>query len=267
MLKYTLISLLIILSYPTALENDVELDVMRELLDAEAERQSGMDSVKGSVVMYYIGEDMQEFTCGYLRDFRQGARLEIRGILGEILFIVTAENEQMMLYSKASKTAIVAPATRGNLAALLGLDIGGNIYQLLDWLSGVVDLRSEDDNMVVSVTELTEKRCGVCWNDKTGKEVQEITFDRENGVPVAARLFDENGESLADVVYSDLEEVEGVLFAKSVTVNTNDMRLEVTFNKVSLNGTVNPEAFSTEPPSGAEVLSLEDVVTGTNGEE
>ena len=112
--------------------------------------------------------------------------------------------------------------------------------------------------MSLSVTELTEERCGVRWSDDTGRTLQEITFIRENGVPIAARLFDENGESLADVVYSDFEEVGGVPFAKGVTVNTSDMRLEVTFNKVALNGSVNPKAFSTEPPAGAEILSLED---------
>ncbi len=266
MLKYTLIPLLIVLSYPTALENDIELDAMRELLDTEIERQNGIDSVKGSVVMYYIGEDMQEFTCGYLRDFEYGARLEIRGILGEILFIVTAENENMMLYSKTSKTAIVAPATRENLTALLGLDIGGNIYQLLDWLSGIVALHSENENLATSVIELTDEKCGVRWVDDAGKNVQEITFSREYGIPLAARLFDERGNSLADVVYSDFEDIDGVHFANSVTVNTSDMRLEVTFKKVTINDKVNPEAFSTEPPSGAEILSLEDVATGDNND-
>lgn len=267
MVKYSLIFFLSLMSYPAALENDIELDVMTGLLDAEIERQAGMDSVKGNVIMYYIGEDVQEFSCGYLRDFDQGARLEIRGILGEILFVVTADNEQMMFYSKASKSAIVCPATRENLAVLIGLDIGGNIYQLLDWVSGVVALHTGDDGFFLSVIDLTDERCTVRWSDEAGKYLQEISFDRDNEVPIAARLFDEIGEPFADVVYSDFEEVEGVLFAKKVTVNTSEMRLEVTFNKVTLNGTVNPKAFSTEPPAGAEALSLGNVVEGTAGEE
>ncbi len=267
MVKYTLVFFLLLMSYPAALENDIELDVMNGLLDAETERQAGMDSVQGNVIMYYIGEDMQEFSCGYLRDFEQGARLEIRGILGEILFIVTADNQQMMFFSKASKSAIVCPATRENLAVLVGLDIGGNIYQLLDWVSGIAALHTGDDGFGLSVIDLTDERCTVRWSDEAGKYVQDISFDRINEIPVAARLFDEEGKSFADVIYSDFEEVEGVLFAKNVTVNTSDMRLEVTFNKVTLNGTVNPKAFSTEPPAGAETLSLENAVEENADEE
>jgi len=263
MIRYILLSAsFVLINIPGALENDIELDVMEKLLNAETERQAGIDSVKGKVVMFYVGDDMQEFSCGYLRDFELGARLEIRGILGEMLFIVTAENEQMMLYSKASKSAIVCPATRENLAVLLGLDIGGNIYQLLDWLSGVVSLCGNDDKSNPSVIDFTDEKCTVQWSDEADKSVQIITFNRVDKIPIAARLFDEDGESLADVNYSEFEEVDGVLFAKKVSVNTNDMRLEVTFKDVTLNGDVNPKAFSTKPPDGSEILSVDDAVNG-----
>jgi outer membrane lipoprotein-sorting protein len=45
------------------------------------------------------------------------------------------------------------------------------------------------------------------------------------------------------------------------------MRLEVTFHKVTVNGTVNPKAFSTEPPAGAETLSFDDAVEENADEE
>ncbi|MCP4229792.1 MAG: hypothetical protein GY771_06550 [bacterium] len=266
MLKYALLTTLLAFAVNSiATDNGNGDDVIHGLLAAEAERQAGIESVKGGVVMYYIGEDAQEFACGYVRDFERGARLEIRGILGEILFVVTAEDDEMMLYSKASKSAVVCPATRENLAVLLGLDIGGNIYQLLDWVSGIAPLRDDEPGLTVEVKESEGDRVTVGWTADDGNPLQNITFDTAIGAPVASRLYDD-GAVLADIVYSDFEQIDGVPFAKSVNVNTDDMRLEVTFNRVALNDEVNPKAFSTEPPGGTEIITIDEAVIDNSGD-
>lgn len=260
-MKPILITLLSLsLSAISALSAGLTSDTLESTLAAERERQARLSTVKGNVIMNYIAEDSQEFNCGYIRDFENGARLEIRGILGEILFVVTANSNDMMIYSKPKKSAIVCPATRENLSSLLGLDMGGNIFQLLDWISGVVPLLDENDGFSAQIESNGDGRKTVKWHDGAGNPVKDIAFDDTSGIPTAARLYDPEGQALADIVYSDYNEIDGILFAESVTVTTDSIRLEVSFYKVSINDSVPVKAFSTEPPDGVEVLSVEDAV-------
>jgi|GEM_PF-1893340 len=244
---------------PVYTDADLAADVIHRALL----RQSQITSLKGDVELTYTaGGDSQAFRVGFARVPPHKARLEITGLLGEILFVLTADGDRMMVHSKAERKAVVCSATRDNLTALLGMDLGGDIYQVLDWIEGRAPMYAGEvatGETYASAEENDEGTATVTWKRRESDvPVQVLTIDPDDGRVIFSRVYDADGRAETDIYYEDFDDCGGFLMPYAVSVNREDTYLNVRFNKIKLNDEIKERAFSVEPPDGTEVFYWDD---------
>jgi outer membrane lipoprotein-sorting protein len=248
---------------PVYTEADLAVDVINKVLI----RQSEITSLKGDVNMTYTaGGDSQTFRVGFARVPPDKARLEVVGLLGELLFVLTADGERMMVNSKGERKAVVCAATRENLTALLGMDLGGDINEVLDWIEGRVPVYAESvaTGEVSAVGEYNDDgTVTITWTFREGETpIQVLNFEPDDGRVVFSRVFDADGQAETDIYYKDFKERDGLMMPYSVDVNRKDNYLNVRFNELKINESVRDGAFSVEPPKNSEVFYWDDLIEG-----
>jgi outer membrane biogenesis lipoprotein LolB len=249
---------------PVYTDGDLAADVIYKVLL----RQSEISSLKGDVNLTYIADgDSRTFRVGFARVPPDKARLEVVGLLGELLFVLTADGDRMMVHSKAERKAVVCAATRENLTVLLGMDLGGDVYEVLDWIEGRVplyaDLVATGDMLAVGENN-SDGTVTVSWKLREGDvPVQVLTFAADGRV-IFSRVFDADGQAETDIYYGDFNEYSGLLMPCSVNVNRKDIYLDVRFNEVKVNEMIKERAFSVEPPKGSEVFYWDDLTEEKN---
>ncbi|UCE27256.1 MAG: DUF4292 domain-containing protein [Candidatus Coatesbacteria bacterium] len=239
-------------------------DLAADVIHTALSRQSKIASLEGDVELTYTASgDSQSFRVGFARVPPGKARLEITGLLGEILFVLTADGDRMMVHNKAERKAVVCSATRDNLTALLGMDLGGDIYQVLDWIEGRVPMHPEEvatGEILVAAEEDADGNATVTWERRdSGTTVQIITISPDDGRVLFSRVYDADGRAEADIYYGDFGDCDGFAMPYYVSVNREDTYLDVRFNKVRLNDEIKERAFSVEPPDGTEVFFWDDL--------
>ncbi len=245
---------------PVYTDTDLAADVIHKALL----RQSQINSLKGDVrLTYTAGGNSQAFRVGFARVPPYKARLEITGLLGEILFVLTADGDRMMVHSKAERKAVVCRATRDNLTALLGMDLGGDIYQVLDWIEGRTRMFAGEiatGEMFASAEENDDGTVTVTWKRRESDvPVQVLTIDPDDGRVLFSRVYDADGKAETDIFYGDFDDCGGFLMPYTVSVNREDTYLNARFNKVKLNDEIKDRAFSVEPTDGTEVFYWDDL--------
>jgi len=240
---------------PVYTDADLAADVISKALS----RQSLITSLKGDVELTYTaGGDSQAFRVGFARVPPYKARLEITGLLGEILIVLTADGDRMMVHSKAERKAVVCLATRDNLTALLGMDLGGDIYGVLDWIEGRAPMCAGEvatGEMLATAEEDGDGNATVTWTRReSGTTVQVLAVNPDDGRVLFSRVYDADGRAETDIFYDDFADCGGFAMAYSVSVNREDTNVDVRFNKIKLNDEIKDRAFSVEPPNGTEVF-------------
>jgi outer membrane lipoprotein-sorting protein len=240
---------------PVYTDADLAVDVINKVLI----RQSEIKSLKGDVNMTYTaGGDSQTFRVGFARVPPDKARLEVVGLLGELLFVLTADGERMMVNSKGERKAVVCVTTRENLTALLGMDLGGDINEVLDWIEGRVPVYAEGvaTGEVSAVGEYNDDGTViVTWTARDwDTPIQVLNFESDDGRVVFSRIFDADGQAETDIYYEDFKERNGLMMPYSVDVNRKDNYLNVRFNELKINEPIKDGAFSVEPPKSSEVF-------------
>lgn len=245
---------------PVYTEADLAVDVINEVLI----RQSEITSLKGDVNMTYTaGGDSQTFRVGFARVPPDKTRLEVVGLLGELLFVLTADGERMMVNSKGERKAVVCATTRGNLTALMGMDLGGDINEVLDWIEGRVPVYVDGiaTGEVSAVGEYNDDgTVAVTWTARDADTpIQVLNFEPDDGCVVFSRIFDADGQAETDIYYKDFKERDGLTMPYNVDVNRKDSYLSVRFNELKINEHIKDGAFSVEPPKGFEVFYWDDL--------
>ncbi len=248
-----------------------DADFAADVIHAAALRQAGITSLKGDAVLTYnSGESVNTFRVGFARVPPDKARLEIMGLFGEVLFVLTADGDRMMVQSKADRKAVVCKATRENLTALLGMDLGGDIHLVLDWIEGRAPLYAETvatGEVLATAEENDDGSATVRWVPRNGDvPLQMLTFDPGDGRVLFSRVYDPDGAAETDIYYDDFRDRDGFTVPYDVTINRLDSTVEVNFNRITMNAEIKDRAFSTGPPRGAEVFYWDDLSEANDGD-
>jgi outer membrane lipoprotein-sorting protein len=240
---------------PVYTGEDLAADVIHNALL----RQSEITNLKGDVrLTYTTGGDSQTFRVGFARVPPGEARLEIMGLLGEVLFVLTADGDRMMVHNKTERKAVVCNANRENLSTLLGMDLGGDIFRVLDWIEGRAPVyvdKVTTGEMSAFGEENDDGTVTITWKSRgSDVPVQVLTFDPGDGRVLFSRVFDADGQAETDIHYEDFADCGGILVSFSVGVKRKDVFLDVEFNSVKINDKIKDKAFSVEPPKGTEVF-------------
>ncbi len=225
-----------------------------------AARRDSISSLQGTATLTVYGAAAGTFTVAFAYVPPARGRLEVSGPLGGAALVVTVADGKLLAYDNATRVAAVGPDGPGTLGAVLGVDVGVGLADLLAWLAA----RPPPGTGVSAAAEFRvnlEKDAGgattLVWRRLADDvPIQQLTLAAEPGRFAAARLF-RRGRAVVDVTYDDWRELDGVPMPHVITVKTEDVVVDVKVRRLAVNVAVAEGAFATAPPAAAlEVVPL-----------
>jgi outer membrane lipoprotein-sorting protein len=242
------------LQLPPPEGHPVELDTLEDAAALLSSRYGKMRSLKASGEMHTRfpnEEHWRQTSFALIAEKPARVRMRVYRPLVPTLFDFSSDGRSCWLFIPADKTAYHNEGCES-------LSVGGNyVIPSTETIVSALFVVPQPEELASGHTILTQEPDFVRleWREETG--VRKQIWVRASTGLVARQVFTGPEDTqLADITYTEYTSVDGtaVPVALEVSLPSIGAALTLRIQKVEVNTTVSPEAFSFFPPSGTRIL-------------